>query len=141
MVLAARWAKIHVAMVHKDGVWSTRTSGGSQEGDLMLFLTDKGICEAEPIPIADLSVVGGEWTESPPVIHLAVWDIAEATQCTGFKPHQQEPESLLSVLSAFLGLGLCQVDSLVFKCSDGLPHCLGMVEYLGTGLVLLQNLA
>ncbi len=105
VVLAARWAKIHVAMVHKDGVWSTRTSGGSQEGDLMLCLTDKGICVAEPIPIVDLSVVGGEWTESPPVIHLAVRDIAEVTQCMGFKPHQQEPESLLSVLSAFLRLG------------------------------------
>ena len=85
VVLASRWAKIHVAMVHNDGVWSTRASGGSQEGDLMLFLTDKGIRVAEPVPIADLSVIGGEWVP-PPVIQSAVQDIAEATWCMGFKP-------------------------------------------------------
>ncbi len=46
ILLAASFFDTHLAIVHGSGIWSSRSGGVSQPGDLLIVASDSGLCQA-----------------------------------------------------------------------------------------------
>ncbi len=108
VLMAARSQNAHVVIAHSLGVWSSRGSGQTESGDLLIIALDTGLRQAMPVWVHQLLTCDrSEWNIEPLVIRSRVWDIQEAQCAWGYRPKVNAPPcELITVLSDLFNLPL-----------------------------------
>ncbi len=71
--MAARSQNAHVAIAHGLGVWSSRGSGQTESGDLLIIVSDTGLRQAMLVQVHQLLTCDrSEWNMEPPIIRSRV---------------------------------------------------------------------
>ncbi len=97
---------VHIAIAHGCGVWTTRATGASESGDVMIVATNSGLHQAIPaVNQLPLQCDFSDWTMEPPVLRTKIHDLQEAQWFSGYKPKlNEEPRSAVSILSEWFNL-------------------------------------
>ncbi len=100
ILLAASFFDTHLAIAHGSGIWSSRSGGISQPGDLLIVASDSGLCQAVLRECrSSIQRNLAAWTDDLSVIRAKIHNVSEAQQLLGYQP---KPNIALSPLLTIL---------------------------------------
>ncbi len=103
ILLAVSFFDTHLAIAHGSGIWSSRSGGISQLGDLLIITSDSSLCQAVLRECrSSIQRNFAAWTDILPVIRAKINDVLEAKRLSGYQPKPNAAPSPLLIILADL---------------------------------------